>query len=210
MTPDRFLPLSSLAGAAARGDAEGVAAAVQAALAAGCSAAEVREALRMVHLFAGFPRALDALVAAAPALGPPPAALDGDETSYELGDLHQVFQDRGRELFDRVYGSDAPRVHARLAALDPDLTAWVIEDAYGRVLARPGLEAAERERLAVVLLAAQGLRNQLPGHVLGALRCGAPADRVEASLAAAAAWIDPSLADVARAALRRGAPTPRT
>lgn len=201
MTPDRFLPLAPLAAAAARGDADGVAAAARSALGAGCAATEVREALRMVHLFAGFPRALDALTAAAPVLGPP----GPEEPPGDLAAEHAGFRARGRALFDRVYGPDAARVHARLAALDPDLTSWVLEDAYGRVLARPGLDPAERERLAVVLLAAQGLRNQLPGHVLGALRCGAPADRVEASLGAAAAWIEPALLDVARTALRRGA-----
>ena len=198
MTEDRHVPLAALAAAAVVGDGTGVLSAAHAAIASGCREDEVREALRMVHLFAGFPRALDAAAAAAPALAAPAAEpVPGDETA-----LHRLFRERGRALFDRVYGSDAPRVMERLRSLDPSLTSWVIEDAYGRVLAREALAPAERERLAVVMLAAQGLRNQLAGHVRGALRCGASAAGVEASLVAAARWISPGDAETARTALR--------
>lgn len=196
MRPDARTALAPLAAAAARGDTDGVAEAARAAIAAGVTAAEAREALRMVHLFCGFPRALDALAAAAPALGAPPAGVEPLAEDAAAA--------RGRALFDRVYGPDAERVRARLAALDPALTAWVLADAYGRVLARPELAPAERERVAVVLLAAQGLRNQLPGHVRGALNCGASAAQVEHSLAAAEAWIEPDDLALARTALRRG------
>ena len=200
MTTDRHLPLARLTAASVRGDGPSVLAAARDALAAGCAEDEVREALRMVHLFAGFPRALDACAAAAPALGrPSPEPPPPDE-----GALHRVFRERGRALFDRVYGPDAPKVLERLMSLDPALTAWVLEDAYGRVLSREALPPAERERLAVVLLAAQGLRNQLSGHVRGALRCGASPAEVEASLAEAAPWIDPAEAEAARTALRKG------
>jgi len=184
--------LAALAAAAVRSDAAGVTAAASSAIAAAVPPAALREALRMVHLFAGFPRALDALVAAAPSLPSP---------DREPAEDRAAFAARGRALFDRVYGADAGRVHERLAALDPSLTAWVIEDAYGRVLSRSGLSAADRERLAVVMLAAQGLRNQLPGHVRGALACGASRAEVEASLSAAARWIAPEDLALARASL---------
>ena len=189
--PAASAALAALVAASVRGDAPGVEAAAATARAAAAPEA-LREALRMVHLFAGFPRALDALAAAAPSL---PSA--GGEPAEDRAS----FAARGRVLFDRVYGADAARVHARLAALDPSLAAWVVEDAYGRVLSRDGLGAADRERLAVVMLAAQGLRNQLPGHVRGALACGASPAEVEASLAAAARWIAPEDLALARASL---------
>ena len=147
----------------------------------------------MIHLFAGFPRALDALAAAVPSL--PPAAT-------EPPDDRGAFVSRGRALFGRVYGADAARVLSRIEALDPSLAAWVLEDAYGRVLSRGGLTPADRERLAVAMLAAQGLRNQLAGHVRGALLCGATAAEIEVSLAAASPWIAPDDLAAARAALQ--------
>ncbi|MCE9636512.1 MAG: carboxymuconolactone decarboxylase family protein [Planctomycetes bacterium] len=201
---DRFLPLSRLAGAAARGDGPGVREAVRDALAAGCSPTEVREALRTVHLFCGFPRALDALVAAAPELGAPPEGDDVELGAADAGAERELFRRRGRALFDRVYGAGAAKVHARLVALDPALTSWVVEDAYGRVLAREALAPAQRERLAAVLLAAQGLRNQLAGHVRGALNCGATEAEVLASLGTASPWISTADLDAARTALRGG------
>lgn len=202
MTDDRCLPLSALAAAASKGDAAAVRDAARAALAAGATPAEVREALRMVHLFCGFPRALDAAAAAAPELPPPPPAPPVDEAAE--GPAHRRFRERGRALFGRVYGPDAPRVLGKLTALDPELTEWVLEDAYGRVLSRDALDPSERERLAVAFLAAQGLRNQLAGHVRGALRCGATPARVEATLDAAARWIAPGDMEAARTALLRG------
>ncbi|MBL8841378.1 MAG: carboxymuconolactone decarboxylase family protein [Planctomycetes bacterium] len=63
-----------------------------------------------------------------------------------------------------------------LAALDAvaaDFSTWVLEDAYGRVLARPGLAARQRELLAVAALAALDCPAQLKSHLRGALRLGA-------------------------------------
>jgi 4-carboxymuconolactone decarboxylase len=174
--------------AAARGRSEAVGQSVGRAFDGGCSRAEIREALLVHSLFAGFPRTLDALSAAAGALADRDPHLPAAEPDLpaEDGPRRALFRERGDRLFSRVYGAGAAVVLERLRALDPELPDWVLEDAYGKVLARPVLSAAERERLAVVLLAAQGLRNQLRGHVLGALRCGATRDQVEASLAAAA------------------------
>jgi len=193
--------------AAARGRSQAVARAVQEALDGGCTRPEVREALLVHALFAGFPRTLDALAAAAPVLDradpvPPPAEPD---LPSDEGARLALFRSRGRALFRRVYGPRADAVRDRLEELDPELTRWVLEDAYGKVLARPVLSAADRERLAVVLLAAQSLRNQLDGHVRGALNCGATAAQVEASLAAAAAHLPAADLALARSHLERAA-----
>lgn len=145
----------------------------------------LREALLMVCLFAGFPRCLDALGVVADAahaverrLDPQPEeGLPADEARRR-----ELFRRRGRGLFRRVYGSDTERVLLGLFALDPELPHWVLEDAYGRVLARPGLDAAARERLAVAMLCALDLPRQLRGHLLGALRCGATVEQLRADL----------------------------
>ncbi len=193
-------PLAPLVAAAATGRGDRVEAAAVSALAAGCTAAQIREALLTVAPFAGYPRTLDAFAHARAALG------GSADDEVEAG---SAWTSRGLDMFGRVYGDDADRVLGKLRALDVEVTAWIVDDAYGKVLSRPGLAAAERERLAVVLLAAQDLRNQLPGHVRGALRCGATPQQVAASLDAAADLLPAGGLAAARAALSRwvsGAP----
>ena len=63
-------------------------------------------------------------------------------------------------------------------------------------MSRGGLSEAQRERLAVVFLCALRLPNQLSGHVRGALRCGATAAEIEASLASAEPLLDARYAEV--------------
>jgi alkylhydroperoxidase/carboxymuconolactone decarboxylase family protein YurZ len=58
----------------------------------------------------------------------------------------------------------------------------VLEQAYGRVLARDGLSAARREVLACAALTALGQDRQLASHARGAVRCGATPQEVEAVL----------------------------
>ncbi len=206
--PDPGPHLAACAAAAVAGAEAALAAALDAALAAGVAPTALREALLMLAPFAGYPRTLDALSALRAAFGRAPA---GSAPAVESGlpadpgVRAELFRARGRALFARVYGADAERVLGRLEALDAELPAWVLESAYGRVLARPGLDLAQRERVAVVLLAAQGLVQQLPGHVHGALRAGATAADVRASLDAAAALVPRAARDVAERALLRAA-----
>ena len=191
--------LCVIAAAAARGDGAGTADATRAALRGGATDVAVRGVLRMLHPFTGFPRALDAFAAATPFLATPALAVP------EPADAGAA----GRRVFDLVYGDDADRICARITALDPEALHRVLADAYGRVLSQNDISLAARERIAVVLLAAQGLRNQLAGHVRGALRTGAAPGDVELDLEACAGWIDAGDAAVARAALRAGNPAPR-
>src|SRR5207249_711942 len=85
-------------------------------------------------------------------IGPAAPESAADESSWKP---------RGAAFFDRVYGHDAQRVLGNLRAVDAEVAAWILDDAYGKVLSRPAVSASLRERVAVVLLAAQGLRNQL-------------------------------------------------
>ncbi len=205
---DVGVALAPVAASAALGDATALKRAIENALAAGCPAATLREALLMLAPFGGFPRTLDALAhfqAVLTRLG-----CDSLLADATLDDLpHADHAARGRPFFERVYGDDTQRIFTRLLALDPELPHWVIEDAYGRVLSRPGLAAAQRERLAVVFLCALRLPNQLSGHVRGALRCGATAAEVERSLAAAESLLTPEFVADARRVLTRAAPRRR-
>lgn len=134
-----------------------------------------REAVLQAHVFAGFPRVVEAYSMLQPAggLGTPglDERLDEDEQP-----------ERGRELFERIYADHAERVRDFLRNSHPDFAEWIEGHAYGRVLTRPGLPADRRELLAVVALAAFGQERQLASHVRGARRCGATASDVRSVL----------------------------
>ncbi|HUR28587.1 MAG TPA: carboxymuconolactone decarboxylase family protein [Planctomycetota bacterium] len=150
-----------------------------------------RECVLQAHVFAGFPRVVEAygVLAACGGLGAlePGEALAEDEQP-----------ERGRALFERIYGKDAPRVRETLRAGHPDFERWIEGHAYGRILSRPGLDPRTRELLAVAGLAALGQDRQVASHARGALRCGAKADEVSEVIAAVADLITPERLERAR------------
>lgn len=171
--------------AAVVGDASQVAAVCAA---AGPVEADVRwrEALLQVHLFAGFPRMIEAFETVRRARGwdaglpEEPKACDERQTCDER-QAPDDGAEAGDALFDRIYADAAPVVRDRLSALHPELGRWVKAHAYGRVLCRPGLEPRLRELLAVAALAVTGPDRQLASHTRGAVRCGAqPTEVLEA------------------------------
>ena len=101
-----------------------------------------RECVLQAHVFAGFPRVVEAygVLSACGGLG----ELGQDEFLAERDQ-----PERGRALFDRIYEKDAERVRELLRAGHPDFERWIEVHAYGRILSRPGLEPRTRELLAV-------------------------------------------------------------
>jgi 4-carboxymuconolactone decarboxylase len=134
--------------------------------AAGTARAAAEEALLQAALFFGFPRtvtAFETLQEAWPAIAPPAG---GDVPAEQ-------HQSRGLEVFRAVYGNNDERVRVALRACHSAFHDFVLECAYGRVLARPGLALRERELLAVAALAILQQAPQLVAHGRGALRSGA-------------------------------------
>lgn len=157
---------------------------------------EWREAVLQTHLFAGFPRLVEAyeVLERAGGLGAP----DRDEhRPLALGD-----QD-GAALFERIYADQAAAVRGRLAGFHSDFAAWIADHAYGRVLSRPGLAPDCRELLAVAALAMQGQDRQLASHARGAVRCGARTEEVFEVLTAIEDLLPPGFADRGRSVLER-------
>ncbi|KAA3604490.1 MAG: hypothetical protein DWQ01_21880 [Planctomycetota bacterium] len=121
------------------------------------------EVLRQMHLFCGFPKVVRTLHAL------------GDQLPSQAGESAGA-SDRvqGQTVFEKLYGKDAEAVQQRLIALDPVLGNWILDHAYGRVLGRSGLSVEERERLAVLALAASNCWQQWRSHVRNSLRLGVP------------------------------------
>jgi len=150
-----------------------------------------RECALQTHLFAGFPRLVQAfgVLEEEGGLGrPEPEELEGPAPAPERGD----------RLFGRIYGEDAARVSGMLAGHHGDFAAWIREHAYARVLARPGLGADRRELLACAALAALGQERQLASHARGAVRCGARPEELTAALDAVAELVEPARLEEAR------------
>lgn len=159
-----------------------------------------RETLLQAHLFAGFPRVIEAWerVEEEGGLGAPGAA-----EQEPLGPAPPERAERGAALFARIYGPGAADVRARLAAFHPDLGRWIAEHAYGRALVRPGLSPAQRELLAVAALVASGQERQLASHARGAVRCGASPADVRALPSLVGDLVEPERLERARAVLER-------
>ncbi|MBI2923044.1 MAG: carboxymuconolactone decarboxylase family protein [Planctomycetes bacterium] len=160
----RLLP--SVTAAIARGDEPGTARAARKARAGGVSAEAIYEAALQTYLFAGYPRGISGLAAVARAVGP--AA-----KPQSTGGLRR-WEKRGLRLCRRIYEDATDRMLANMKALHPAIATWIIQEGYGKVLSRPGLEAAVREACAVSSLAALGAWRQLESHARGALRVGVP------------------------------------
>lgn len=141
------------------------------------------------HLFAGFPRAIEAFETLTRA-GIERAAVP------EIRSAAHVHAD-GLVLFRRIYGSNADAVLAQLRRYGNAFHDAVLEDAYGRILSRPGIDGRTRETMAVCALAALGLSRQLFSHLRGAVAFGATLDECAAMLDLAAT-ISPATADAAR------------
>jgi 4-carboxymuconolactone decarboxylase len=150
-----------------------------------------RECVLQAHVFAGFPRVVEAygVLDACGGLG----EITADEVLAEPDR-----PERGLELFERIYGKDAPRVRDRLRAGHPDFEGWILGHAYGRLLSRPGLEPRLRELLAVAGLAALGQDRQMASHARGAVRCGATPTEVRGAVEAVADLIAPARLERAR------------
>ncbi|MFN0059233.1 MAG: carboxymuconolactone decarboxylase family protein [Planctomycetota bacterium] len=84
---------------------------------------------------------------------------------------------KGHEIFSLIYGHVSDRILDELRAHHPSLADWILDFAYGRVMARAQLPLRELEALGVSSLIGQRRAAPLRSHVRGALRTGwEPAD----------------------------------
>ncbi len=132
---------------------------------------EVEEVLLQSYLFAGYPRALNAL-----ALW---RRLSGEEPPPASGGEWPQWEARGEEVCRRVYDRTYAALRRHVSHLHPDLDRWMVAEGYGKVLGRPGLDLKSREMCAVASLAAVGAGPQLHAHLRGVLNAGAACDEVE-------------------------------
>lgn len=153
---------------------------------------DIDELLLQTHLFAGFPRAINAF-----STWQSWAARRGGRGKPRTEAPQPArWRERGERLCRLVYGDNFEALQVRLARLHPELAAWTLADGYGKVLSRPGPAADVREMAAVGALIALGERRQLASHLQGALHTGVEADVLAmAARTLAAEWARVELVD---------------
>lgn len=152
------------------------------------------------YLFAGFPRCISALAAYRRVYGP--TAEGSARRTIGAEDIAR-WRKRGAALFRRIYAANTDRVLADLDAFHPELADWILVDAYGKVLARPGADARLRELAAVGALIVSGDSRQFTSHMRGAVHCGASAAETAAVIDLVERLAAPESVAEARAAAAR-------
>lgn len=123
------------------------------------------ELLLHLSLFLGYPPYLEGL-------GVLSAVVRDRTTSKSLGGSRVKALRQGKKVFRTVYGSQANNVLQALDRLQPGLAGQILAEAYGRIMARKGIDQSEREIANVAVLFALDYKTQLYSHLRGALRAG--------------------------------------
>lgn len=142
--------------------------------------AAVEEVILQSYLFAGFPRALNAMRSWREISGEHAPATDQSTAPRSATELKK----KGEEICHAVYASKYDALRQAVSHLHPALDAWMVSDGYGKVLSRPGLVLAQRELCIVAACAASEQRPQLRSHLRGARNCGATIDDLAQTLSA--------------------------
>ena len=144
------------------------------------------EVILQTHLFAGYPRAINALIAV--------HRVDPNLKISTLADSlpPEQWQSSGESLCNLIYGENYPALRRRMNRLHPALDTWMVEMGYGRVLSRPGLSPLMRELCAVAVLAGQNVEAQLLSHLKGSLHVGASKELLRGVLNCTAELYGPS------------------
>ena len=155
---------------------------------------DIEEVLLQSYLFAGFPRALNAMREWRRVSGRPAPASDAGASVVDA----PAWKTRGEATCATVYGPMYQDLRRNIHALHPALDAWMIVEGYGKVLSRPGLSLAERELCIVAACLAASQERQLHSHLHGALHAGASPTDVGAVIDAVAELADPASVASAR------------
>ncbi len=192
----------------AAGREEELAALLEAYLETGHPAEPLYETVLQLYLFAGYPRAINAL-----------SVLHGAREKAGLGPLRDYpeptgqslceWRERGEALCASIYGRNFATLQERMRALSPELATWMILEGYGKVLSRPALPADGRECSVIGALIALGAERQLTSHLLGSLNLGVPGPQIREGLELLRHLLAPQEVDAAQALLDRLIVKPR-
>ncbi|HEX6064438.1 MAG TPA: carboxymuconolactone decarboxylase family protein [Longimicrobiales bacterium] len=136
---------------------------------------DVEEALLQSYLFVGYPVALQAI-------GMWRERTGNEAPATPTNDDPGEWRKRGETVCAQVYAGQYERLRANIARLHPDMEQWMLEEGYGKVLGRPGLDLKVRELCVIAVLVGLDTPQQLYSHLRGALNVGATPEEVETTV----------------------------
>src|SRR5579864_9159214 len=128
----------------------------------------VEELLLQSYLFAGFPRALNAMREWRRISGV--TSPSGDDPAANAPEVQ--WRARGEQTCALVYGDMYSRLRDNVRRLHPALDSWMVVEGYGKVLSHEGLDLKRRELCIVASCAAANQDRQLLSHLHGAVNVG--------------------------------------
>lgn len=164
---------------------------VPAALNAGCTPVEVREAVYQCAPFIGFPQTLNAIAAMNEAFAAAGVELPLPSQKTLTGEDEDERYRKGLAIQAPLYGTE---IADRYAWLPGDFAQavprFLTELCFGDFATREGLDGRTRELLTVVLLAALGgAELQVKSHAAGALKAGSTKEEVVCALVHAGCYM---------------------
>lgn len=175
----RAIALARLAAGIAKGGEDLLRTRFQAARGAGIPDRWIEELLLQSFLNVGYPLALAAF-GVWRALVPVVADAGGEPLDHGR---HADWRKRGEAAAGEVYGRTYQKLLANLRALHPAVEPLVVTDAYGKILARPGMDAKWRELGTLAAIVVLDAPRQVHAHLRGALNLGWTREQVDAVLA---------------------------
>jgi len=149
----------------------------------------VEEVILQSYLFAGFPRTLNAAREWRRISGTPAPDVDVYADAQAPG-VAAAWRTNGEVTCAAVYGDMYDKLRVNITKLHPALDHWMVNDGYGKVLSRPGLDIVRRELCVVAMCALAHQDRQLHSHLHGALNVGASPAQVVGALDAIADLLD--------------------
>jgi alkylhydroperoxidase/carboxymuconolactone decarboxylase family protein YurZ len=129
----------------------------------------ILETILQSHLLIGFPRMIEAAIVYNEIFGNTMRRRNQLDSSIENC---AAYFEKGEKLCRKIYGKNFDRLKNRINAIAPEIFEWIIIEAYGKVLSRPGLRTIERELSMMAILIVENQKRQLVSHVMGSLNAG--------------------------------------
>jgi len=140
----------------------------------------IEEIIFQSHLFLGYP----AMIEAARTFSEfrPERQMKNARLKAYSGVACQNWHEKGLEKIDLIYGPVLQKLIEYMNSFSPQILTWMINNAYGQVLSRPGISFRLRELSTVSTLTITSYENQLKAHIRGAFNLGIEPDLIKKTI----------------------------